>query len=314
MNSNFIKTIVGFVLMPLVLIPLSGLSVEKKSMTDLVLSELEKVIDSQFLYIQGPVWHPEGYLLFTDISGNRWRLDGNISVQRDLREGEALQLFNQPSILALDRKARLISCEKGNRRITRLEKDNTLTVITDNYEQRKYNGPHDCVLRSDGTLFFTDPTLWYQMIARYRIIEPELDHRGIYRIVPESAPFLLADDFQQPNGIALSPDEKILYVSDSDTGEIRAYQARENDSLAKKKVIAHLPYPQGIKVDSEGHLYVACQKGIAILDARGSFIGMIEVPEMASNCAFGDSDFKTLYITAWTSLYKVRLKHQGIIR
>jgi sugar lactone lactonase YvrE len=296
------------------MIPTNGNTSEQETLADIVISELEKVIDSQFLYIQGPAWHPDGYLLFTDISGNRWRRERNKRLQRDMKERENLQLFNQPSILVFDREGRLISCEKGNRRITRLERDDTLTVITDHYKQRKFNGPHDCVFRSDGTLFFTDPTLWYKMIARYKTIEPELDYRGIYRIEPESEPYLLADDFEQPNGVALAPDEKTLYVSDSDTGEIRAYRIRENDALAEKKTIALLPYPQGIKVDTKGHLYVACQKGIAVLNADGSAIGIIEVPEMASNSAFGDFDMKTLYITAWTSLYKVRLKHQGLIR
>jgi gluconolactonase len=290
----------------------SGHTSEQETFTDIVISELDKVIDSQFLNIQGPVWHPEGYLLFTDISGNRWRMDENKRVRRDTQEGEKLQLFNQPSILVLDQEGRLITCEKGNRRITRLENDNSLTVITDSYGKKKFNGPHDCILRSDGMLFFTDPTLWYKMIARYRIIEPELDHRGIYRIKPGANPVLLADDLRQPNGIALSPDEKTLYGSDSETGEIWAYFVSTNDSLAEKKLIARLPYPQGIKVDTIGHLYIACQKGIAVLDAKGGTIGMIEIPEMASNCAFGDSDFKTLYITTWTSLYKVKLKHQGI--
>ena len=137
MNSTLLRIVAGLVFLFQIITPAPGNAPEQETLADIITSELEKVIDSQFLYIQGPIWHPDGFLLFTDISGNRWRKDDN-GVRRDFKAGENLQLFNQPSILIFDREGRLISCEKGNRRITRIEKDCEITVITDNYMQKKF--------------------------------------------------------------------------------------------------------------------------------------------------------------------------------
>ena len=252
-------------------------------------------------FTEGPVWHKDGYFLFSDIPENHvklWRRDNPVTVWR-ADSGKS-------NGLTFDREGRLIACEHGNRRVSRTEKDGQITVIADSYKGKKLNSPNDCTVRSDGTIYFTDPS--YGLEGRAQ----EQPGHGVYRVKPGEAPVLLAEDFNQPNGIALSPDEKTLYVCDSEGGQVRKFKINADDSLGGGDVIYKVGTPDGMKVDVQGRLFIASEEGISVLDENGMRLGIIEVPDQPANCAFGDEDNQTLFITARTSLYLVRMTTPGI--
>ena len=272
--------------------------------TDMAVSEPE-VIAKNLMFTEGPVWRPEGYLLFSDIPANiiyKWKPGGE------------LEKFRSPSGnsngLTLDKRGRLIACEHGNRRVSRTELDGSISVLAENYKGKRLNSPNDVVVKSDGSIYFTDPPYGVQPNQR------ELDFQGVYRISPDGELTLLVDDFVKPNGLAFSPDEKILYIADTDKKHVRAFDLNPDGTLANGRVFADLSGekqhgPDGMKVDIDGNLYVT--SGVTwIFDSKGKHLGNIVTPEAPANCAFGDDDYKTLYITARTSVYRVRVKVQGM--
>jgi gluconolactonase len=263
-------------------------------------------IATGFKFTEGPVWHPDGYLLFSDIPANRiikWMPDGKP------------ETFRHPSGnsngLTYDRQGRLIACEHGNRRVSRTEPDGTITVLANQYQGKRLNSPNDAVVKSDGNIYFTDPPYGVDEEAR------ELDFQGVYRIAPDGTLTMLIDDFDRPNGLAFSPDEKTLYIDDSARRHVRAFNVLEDGTLANGRVlvdmaIAEPGVPDGMKVDTKGNLYVTGAGGTWVVSPTGKHLGTIVTPELPANCAFGDSDNKTLYITARTSVYRVRLKTEGV--
>lgn len=275
-------------------------------MSNILTSKVEKIADG-FRFVEGPVWHKDGFLLFSDIQQNK--------ITKWLKK-DSTEVWREPSGnsngLTFDLQGRLIACEHGNRRVSRTEKDGSITVIADKYKGKKLNSPNDCVVRSDGTIFFTDPT--YGLTAKYGVAgTQELTFRGVYRVTPGEEPVLLVkEEFSQPNGIAFSPDEKTLFVCDTGHSTIRAFKVKDDDSLSDGEVIARPSYPDGMKVDIKGHLFVTSRNGIVIYDSGGTQLAVIKIPEWPTNCAFGDEDNKTLFITARTSLYKVRVKIPGV--
>jgi len=272
-------------------------------LTEIVAGDVEKVA-SGFQFTEGAVWHPEGYLLFSDIPANRimkWTPDGKVGV------------FREPSGnsngLTLDRQGRLIACEHGNRRVSRTEKDGSIVTLADRFEGKRLNSPNDLCVRSDGTIYFTDPPYGI------RPNEQELNFQGVFRISPEGKLHLGAKEgFLRPNGLALAPDESVLYVDDTEARNIRAFDVRPDGSLANDRVFIQVPagVTDGMKVDVEGNLYVTAADGVWVIDASGKHLGTIQVPEQPANCAFGGADNKSLYITARGGLYRVRLETQGI--
>jgi len=263
-------------------------------------------IATGFQFTEGPVWMPGGYLLFSDIPANRiykWTPDGQLEVWRE-PSGNA-------NGLTVDREGRLVTCEHGNRRVSRTEPDGTVVTLADRYQDKRLNSPNDVVVKSDGTVYFTDPPYG---------IEPEEQEQpcnGLYRIMADGTVELLEGDFGRPNGLAFSPDESVLYVDDSPRRHVRAFDARADGSLANSRVIADMDHPQpgspdGMKIDEEGHLYVAGATGMWVFEPDGTHLGVIATPERPSNCAWGDADGKTLYITARTSLYRTRVKVPGL--
>jgi gluconolactonase len=271
----------------------------------LVESEAPERIAAGFVFTEGPVWHPDGYLLFSDVPGNiiyQWTPDGQV------------QTFRSPSGysngLTFDKQGRLLVCEHGNRRISRTEQDGTITTLAEKFEGKRLNSPNDVVVKSDGSIYFTDPP--------YGLKEPgsqELAFQGIYRILPGSNSLeLLVDDFHRPNGLAFSPDEKMLYIANTGHGEVIAFDVLSDGSLANRRVFAKITgFPDGVKVDIDGNLYVTNNYSfVQIFANSGKHLGDIVVPEGAENCGFGDPDYKTLFITARTSVYRVKLKVKGI--
>ena len=259
-----------------------------------------------FQFTEGPVWMPDGHLLFSDIPANhiyKWTPEGQIEVWREPS--------GNSNGLTIDRQGRLVACEHGQRRVSRTEADGTVVTLADRYQGKQLNSPNDVVVKSDGAIYFTDPPYGIQPEER------EQPCNGLYRISPDGALELLVDDFDRPNGLAFSPDESILYVDDSPRRHVRAFDVRSDGTLTNSRILADMDHPQpgspdGIKIDGEGNLYVAGATGMWVFEPDGARLGIIVTPQRPANCAWGDPDRKTLYITARTSLYRIRVKVPGL--
>jgi gluconolactonase len=277
-----------------------------------------------FQFTEGPVWHPDGYLLFSDPNANtiyRWTPEGSVSVFRS-KSGYAgfdIGEYHQPGSngLTLDRNGLLSINEHGNRRVTRLERTGKITVLADRYEGKRLNSPNDLVYRSDGTLYFTDPP--FGLPKAFDDPKKELPFSGVY-MVKDGQVVLLTRELSGPNGIAFSPDEKYLYVDNWDLKRkvLMRYEVIPDGSITNGKVFYDFtrdPEPvalDGIKVDQEGHVYVSAPGGVWILSPEGKALGRIVPPEHDANFAFGDADGKTLYLTASTGLYRIRVNVPGV--
>ncbi len=260
---------------------------------------------------EGPLWWKEGgYLLFNDIHNNkRMKYTPGRGVTVDLEPS------NRANGLTRDAKGRLVSCEHETRRVTRRELDGSLTVIANSFQGRRLNRPNDVIVKSDGSYYFTDP---------HHTITPEqwdLTFPGVYRVTPDLGTMtLVTDSFLAPNGLAFSPDEKLMYINDSRRGHIRAFEMLPNGLLAKHtdRVFADLRgsepgVPDGMKVDSAGNVYCGGAGGLWILDPQGKKLGRIVHGHPATtNMAFGGDDWKTLYFTSRTHLGAVNVKIPGI--
>lgn len=257
---------------------------------------------------EGPVWWQEGgYLLFSDIGNNR---------RMKWEPGKGVTLVQQPTNeangLTRDRQGRLVACEHLARRVTRQDPDGSLTVVANNYHARRLNRPNDVVVKSDGSIYFTDPGLGR--------IESELDFCGVYRVSPDLGSIhVLVWDFVMPNGLAFSPDESILYVNDSRRGHIRAFDVEPTGllALATDRVFATLQdnrigVADGMKVDVEGNVYCTGPGGIWIFAPSGTHLGTIATGVQTTNVAWGDTDWSTLYFTTWHTLGRLRTKIPGI--
>lgn len=257
---------------------------------------VEKVADG-FKFTEGPVWTRSGELLFSDIPANRiYRADKTV-----FREPS-----NHSNGLAIDVEGRLIACEHGSRTVTRTEADGSSTVIAKEFEGKKLNSPNDAVVRSDGAIFFTDPP--YGISKE----QQELGFQAVYMIHPGGTLTAVARDFIKPNGIGLSPDEKTLYVADTEGSHIRAFDLAADGTATNGRVFCELPHPDGMAVDQKGYVWCTAEDGVRVLNPKGELVHTVQVPEGPANCGFGDADGKTLYITARTGLYKVRCVTPGI--
>jgi gluconolactonase len=264
-----------------------------------------------FLFTEGPLWHArDRYLLFSDMPGDhlrKWSPATGVSTFR--------QPASQSNGLAWDRAGRLLACEHATSRVTRTEADGRLTIIASHYEGRDLNSPYDIVVRSVGTIFFTDPS--YGRMEYYgRPRECELDFRGVYAVRPGQPPRLLADDFGQPNGLCFSLDERRLFVNDTERQHIRVFDAAPDGALAGGEEWARTVGegeggPDGMKLDTRGNVYSCGPGGIHVFAPDATCLGVLRVPEYTANFAFGDDDFRSLYITASTSLYRIRTRVPG---
>jgi sugar lactone lactonase YvrE len=263
-----------------------------------------------FGFTEGPVWCGS-YLLFSDIPRNR------IVRLTMLHEGPEVVTFRTPSGNSngqtLDRSGRLITCEHSGRRVSRTELDGTVSVLAERYQDKRLNSPNDVVVRSDGSVYFTDPPYGLGNPPRWK----ELSFHGVYRRAPDGQLVLLADDFDRPNGLAFSPDESVLYVNDTERGHIRAFDVRPDGGVTAGRTFAELKgtepgRPDGMKVDREGNVYCTGPGGIWIVDAAGKYLGRVLIAEQPANFAWGDADWRTLYITAQTSIFRLRLLVPGV--
>ncbi len=259
---------------------------------------------------EGPLWWKEdGYLLFSDIGNNR---------RMKWAAGEGVSLVHEPTNyangLTRDLQGRLIACEGGARRVTRAEPDGSITVVAGSYRGTRLNRPNDVVVKSDGSIYFTDPG--------GPAPDLDLDFAGVYRVSPDLGTInLLVRDFVVPNGLAFSPDESVLYIDDSRKGHIRAFDMQPNGMLAlgTDRVFCELKreargVPDGMKVDVEGNVYCTGPGGVWIMDSSGKHLGTILVGDdkQSTNVGWGGEDWQTLYITLWSELICIRLKIPGM--
>ena len=275
-----------------------------------------------FLFTEGPVWVPEGYLLFSDPNANtiyRWSDNDGLSVFRTKSGYTGLDIgeYGQPGSngLALDRDGRLTINEHGNHRVSRLEKTGALTVLADRFEGKRLNSPNDLVYKSDGSLYFTDPPFGLPKFANDA--RKELSFSGVFRLLGEKLQ-LLGKDLSGPNGLAFSPDEKYLYVGNWDEKKkvVMRYDVNKDGSLSNGKVFFDMTSApgedalDGVKVDQRGNVYISGPGGLWILSPAGKHLGTIVTPEHAHNFGWGD-DGRSLYLTARSTLYRIRLNVAG---
>jgi len=276
---------------------------------ELVEADTLEQIATGFGFTEGPAWHPDGYLLFSDIPGNtiyKWLPDGKVETFRS-PSGHANGLI-------FDRHGRLIACEHSNRRVSRTEPDGTIVTLAHEYNSSRLNSPNDAVVKSDGSIYFTDPPFGLTSDFGIPGIQ-ELLFEGVFRLSPDGETLELLEAELLPNGLAFSPNEKVLYIMAQEPGRIYAYDVQPDGLLANRRVFTDLfAFPDGMKVDIRGNLYVTNNTLVVqVYDSEGIHLGDIVTPEPASNCGFGGDNNRTLFITAATSVYRVQMKVQGAL-
>jgi len=290
-------------------------------------AKVEKVADG-FSFTEGPVWHPGGYLLFSDPNTNTiYRYDPKshnvtIYMSHSGYTGADIGEYSQPGSngLAIDKDGRLIVDQHGNRRVIRHEKKGPVTVLADKIDGRRFNSPNDIVLKSDGAIYFTDPP--YGLPGFFKDPRKELDYSGVF-MIRDGKVQLVSNDLGGPNGLAFTPDEKYFYVTNWDIRDIHhtktiwRYEVRPDGTLANGKFFFDFNFTEdeealdGLKVDKAGNLFVSAPGGVWILSPEARLLGKIVTPERPANMAWGDEDGKTLYLTAHSSLYKLRVNTGG---
>lgn len=283
----------------------------------------ERKLCGGFGFTEGPIWIPtDNALVFSDIPGNhmhRWR-PGQTSAET----------YRRPSGwsngMTLDSEGRLVVCEHGGRRVSRghYATPTVTTSLADTWDGKKLNSPNDVVIHSSGSIFFTDPTYGMDTGRVPAFGSPgqtqELDFQGVYRIDPDgSLHLVVGTGYTQPNGLAFSPDEKTLYIGDSQERLIWAYEVAGDLSLGSGSLFVdqhedpRRGAPDGMKVDSEGRLWTTGAGGVSVHTAAGEYLGVFELAEHAANLTFGGEDFSTLFMTAGTSVYAIETAVRGLV-
>ena len=292
-------------------------------------AELE-LLAGGFHFTEGPVWHEEGYLLFTDVAADAiWRWDA----------AGAAQVWRQPANMAngmtRDPQGRLLSCEQATSHLARYEPDGTVTVVASHFQAKELNSPNDVVCRSDGCIYFTDPPAGREEPhGQTRPTPRELDFQGVFLIRSGSGQLeLQADDMFVPNGLCFSPDESLLYVNDTMRRQIVVFDVEEGGSLRNKRLFCQQPgdppdpsrlmaefartgtlstgLPDGMRTDAIGNVYCGGPGGIWVIDPCGQLLGVIETPSFVGNMNWGDDDWRSLYICASKELYRLRMRVAG---
>ena len=294
-----------------------------EDLSNIVESSEPTVLTTGWGRTEGPLWHPEGYVTFVDLEASRllrWDINGEVSV---VREGTG-----EGNGCTFDRQGNLIMCEGADhRRVTRMDANGAVTVVADRWDGKRFNKPNDVICRSDGTLFFTDPGL--RLPAELR----EMDIAGVFRVDPQGTVHLATDQCVYPNGLALSPDESVLYVAISraeledlgreERGEfcpnrrIEAFDVAADGTLSNQRVFCDMSsaepgVPDGMKVDTDGRVFCVGSGGFWVIEPSGEVAGVVRTGEVTRNLAFGGPDNRTLYMTPGDSLWSMRVKTPGI--
>lgn len=267
-----------------------------------------EAVATGFGFTEGPMWDPAGFLYVSDETINKiYRVYPNGKKEEVIALGD-------PDGNTFDRRHRLIDCASVLRAIIEVTLDGKYKVLADHFDGKRFNSPNDVIVGPDGAIYFTDPTL--DLVAGEK---QEIPFQGVYRLDEKGNVRLLTRDLTQPNGLAFSPDGKKFYVDDSERRNIRVYDVNTDGSLSNGRVFGEEPggkndgVPDGIKVDTNGNLFVTGPKGIWVWDAKGNHLGTIVMPEQPANLTWGEKDYRTLYITATTSVYRLETKTQGFV-
>jgi len=267
-----------------------------------------ETVATGFGFTEGPMWDPSGFLYVSDETLNKI-----FRVYPDGKKEEVIAL-GDPDGNTFDRRHRLIDCASVLRAIIEVTPDGKYKMLADRYEGKRLNSPNDVIVGPDGALYFTDPTL--DLVAGEK---QEIAFQGVYRLDDSGALRLLIRDMGQPNGLAFSPDGKQFYVDDDEKRNIRVYDVAADGTLNHGRIFGEEPggkgdgVPDGIKVDDKGNLFVTGPKGIWVWDANGNHLGTIVMPEQPANLTWGDPQYDALYITATTSVYRLRTKTKGFV-
>ncbi|MCX6598386.1 MAG: SMP-30/gluconolactonase/LRE family protein [Acidobacteria bacterium] len=316
-----------FTVLPLVGLAAEGQFVRKDPAFDQLVPKDAKIekLAGGLIFTEGPIWMPDGTLLFSDVPGNtiyRWKEGGKPEVflkpsGYDGKDAPAGAYIGSNG-LTLDKQGRLIICQHGNGQVVRREKDGKLTVLASKYEGKRLNSPNDAVYKSDGALYFTDPP--YGFTKQDEDPKKEQRYNGVYRL-KDGKLTQLVKEMTRPNGLAFSPDEKFLYIANSDD-KVKAwvrYDVKPDGTLsAAGKLFYDVTKetadgaPDGMKVDKRGNIYATGPGGIWVFSPEGKHLGTIAPPEVPANCHWGGADGQTLYMTARTGVYRVRLSVAGI--
>lgn len=285
----------------LLLAVLSASTAHAQELSDIVAPQARlQTLAKGFNFTEGPAWNARGFWVFSDIPANtlfKIAPDGQTSIVRRPTGNSNGNTY--------DSLGRLVSCEHSGRRVSRKRRDGTFETLVDRFEGKRLNSPNDLAIRSDGSIYFTDPTYGVGME------NSELGFRGLYRLHPNGKLELLDRDWEQPNGIAFSPDETKLYVGDSQGGRVWVYDVDEAGKLSGKKLFASIAKPgdpDGIKTDARGRVLVTGPGGIHVFNPRGGKIGIIRTPLDPANLAWGGRDGNVLMITARGSIYSLQMR------
>ena len=290
--------------------------VHSEKLNDLIDENAEvEQIATGFTFTEGPIWMSDGSLHFSDMPGDkrrRWHPDDGVTVLRDPS--------NKCNGMTLDNDGNLIVCEHVTSSVVRERPDGTRETLATHWQDKELNSPNDVIVASDGSIIFTDPT--YGRMPGFGLErEQDLDFQGVYRLPAGGGELeLLVDDFKQPNGLCFSPDESLLYINDTDRAHIRVFDVGANHALSNGRVFAENigdgdlakgGLVDGMKADERGNIYVTGPDGVWVFGTDGEHLGTIEVPESVGNINWGDDDWRSMYIPASTSVYRVRMKVAG---
>jgi gluconolactonase len=285
-------------------------------------TQIEKLADG-FTFTEGPIWRPSGVLWFSDVVGNvvrQWSPDGKVTEilnpgGYDGKGNLPAGGFNGPNGMAADKDGAVLLCQHGYRRIVRIDKDMRISTVADKFEGKRLNSPNDVVFRSDGAFYFTDPP--YGLPKGDSDPAKQLKFNGVFRFAKGKLQVVIMD-LTAPNGIAFSPDQKTLYIANSDEKHKvwMAYDVIDNGTVRNGRLFFDVTaekedgVPDGMKVDEKGNIYATGPGGIWVFSPAGKHLGTVKPPQVPANCNWGD-DGKTLYITARTDLYRIKLAVAG---